>query len=174
MSTSIETNLEHLTLPNDDSEASVQGQRIKKDKGDRYAWGEGPWDEEPDLVRFHDITGLQCVIRRSAVLGGLCGYVRIPPGHPCQEEETYISLNVHGGITFSKNLNPATFKQDTHFWIGFDCSHSDDFVPGMSKYYAGTISLRSRMTYRTIEYVKRELFNLCDQIHAQPTILLTS
>lgn len=42
----------------------------------------GPWDEEPDEVRFvEEVTGYTCIIRRGW-RGGLCGYVELPAGHP--------------------------------------------------------------------------------------------
>lgn len=44
-------------------------------------WGPGPWQQEPDIKRWHDIkTWLPCIIRRGPV-GALCGYVGVPPGH---------------------------------------------------------------------------------------------
>ena len=41
-------------------------------------WGDGPWQHEPDLVRWTDAaTGLQCLTRRNHA-GAWCGYVAIP------------------------------------------------------------------------------------------------
>lgn len=47
----------------------------------RELWGEGPWQHEPDKLDWRDErTSLPCAIRRSMV-GALCGYVGVPPGH---------------------------------------------------------------------------------------------
>ena len=48
---------------------------------DRTAWPPGPWDGEPDEVRFQH-EGYDCVVRRHPRLGHLNGYVRVPEGHP--------------------------------------------------------------------------------------------
>lgn len=46
------------------------------------SWGPGPWEEEPDKRQWTDpATGLPCLIVRNR-LGGLCGYVGVPPSHP--------------------------------------------------------------------------------------------
>lgn len=48
-------------------------------------WGPGPWQEEPDEVRWTDkATGLSCLILRGPV-GSLCGYVGVRPTHPAYE-----------------------------------------------------------------------------------------
>lgn len=82
--------------------------------------GPGPWQHEPDKIQFVDeSTGLDCLIVRNH-MGGLCGYVGVPEGHPmfgrayseclqgCDDEEgscyqhspEYL-YQVHGGLTFS-------------------------------------------------------------------------
>ena len=49
---------------------------------DKTTWGDGPWQSEPDKRQWTDqATGLPCLIARS-MLGCLCGYVGISPGHP--------------------------------------------------------------------------------------------
>ena len=64
-------------------------------------------------------------------MGHRCGYVRVPESHPLygkhyQEEEVY-SLDVHGGITFSRHVtaNQIEFFSEG-YWIGFDCNHCFD------------------------------------------------
>jgi hypothetical protein len=50
---------------------------------DKSTWGAGPWQSEPDEVRWIDeATNLPCWIRRSPVTGSLNGYVGVPRSHP--------------------------------------------------------------------------------------------
>src|SRR5688572_8992423 len=74
---------------------------------DKSAWGAGPWQDEPDRVEWRS-HGFPCLVVRSEVMGALCGYVGVPPGHPLHgihygELET--ELEVHGGLTFSANCD---------------------------------------------------------------------
>lgn len=49
---------------------------------DKSAWGDGPWQSEPDKMQWRDeTTGLVCLIVRGP-LGALCGYVGVPEKHP--------------------------------------------------------------------------------------------
>lgn len=50
-------------------------------------WGPGPWQREPDELRWTDkATGLRCIIVRNMdVTGSLCGYVGVEPTHPAYE-----------------------------------------------------------------------------------------
>lgn len=45
------------------------------------AWPQGPWTDEPDEEIFKH-AGLLCRIIRYGRSGHLCGYVRVPEGHP--------------------------------------------------------------------------------------------
>jgi len=48
----------------------------------KKAWGQGLWQNEPDVVEFQH-AGLHCVVtRHMTVTGALCGYVVVPPAHP--------------------------------------------------------------------------------------------
>ena len=48
----------------------------------KEAWGNGPWQDEPDKKQWLDKeTGLPCLIVRNQ-LGALCGYVGVPANHP--------------------------------------------------------------------------------------------
>lgn len=61
--------------------------------------------------------------------GHLCGYVRMPQGHPWFEAD-YKDLGdveCHGGLTFSGEI----LRHPGH-WIGFDCAHAGDFIPRFS------------------------------------------
>ncbi len=67
-------------------------------------------------------------------------------------------FQVHGGLTYSgKKAGGGTGREG--WWFGFDCSHSGDLSPGLSKYHpAGP-----NKTYRTIDYARKE----CERLAAQ-------
>lgn len=49
---------------------------------DKTAWGNGPWNHEPDKKQWLDPeTGLSCLIVRGP-MGALCGYVGVSEDHP--------------------------------------------------------------------------------------------
>jgi len=53
---------------------------------DKSRWGDGPWQREPDRVRWTDPeTGLECLMNRHATHGSWCGYVGVGPEHPAYE-----------------------------------------------------------------------------------------
>lgn len=90
---------------------------------DKSAWGDGPWQREPDKRQWTDeATGLPClIVRNSGITGALCGYVGVAPGHPAHGadysfwgygesgerlpltplQEALNAVEVHGGLTFS-------------------------------------------------------------------------
>lgn len=137
---------------------------------DKSEWGPGPWQSEPDRVQWRDeITSLPCLIRRGAS-GALCGYVGIGPNHPYYSSRgTSILddlLNVHGGITFFSTCGGDELgfcpifsedQEETTRWVGFDCAHADDLIPGYSC---------SNGTYRDIDYVSAEVQRLAVQLRA--------
>lgn len=49
---------------------------------DKTAWGDGPWQDEPDKKQWRDeATGLPCLAVRGPG-GHWCGYVGVGPSHP--------------------------------------------------------------------------------------------
>jgi hypothetical protein len=98
-------------------------------------WARGEWDEEPDRVEWADPkTGLPCLIVRGP-LGALCGYVGVPKDHPLYrvKKEALPDLQVHGGVNYAKACSFVIChakRNDPRWWIGFDCGHSRDLVPG--------------------------------------------
>ena len=110
-----------------------------------------PWLTEPAKLEWlHEPTGLRCMILRHQSMQHLCGYVKLPDGWTDIGE----SFNVHGGVTFTGELQPEA----EGYWIGFDCAHSGDLTPFMLG--LGPCS----GTYRTIDYVKSECENLATGI----------
>jgi hypothetical protein len=71
---------------------------------DKSTWGDGAWQSEPDKKQWLDEgTGYPCLIVRGPS-GALCGYVGVPRGHPHygkHYDHEDISVEVHGGLTFS-------------------------------------------------------------------------
>ena len=80
--------------------------------------------------------GFKCAVTQARQFEHRCGYVRVPPDHPCfakwcpdTDKLGYGAdqdLNVHGGITFNE-LEPCTGHLDGQgLWLGFDCAHAGD------------------------------------------------
>lgn len=164
-------------------------ERVEYDSGG-YAWREvqGPWQIEPDLVRWMYL-GIECLVMRNS-LGAWCGYVAVPADHPwygVNYNRLYDQTRVHGGLTYSdtcdemrpcsKCLPDAQFglrgayvdhairaliHEPATWWIGFDCGHYADLVP------ATLLSRRSVFgehdTYRDLGYVLDETELLVRQL----------
>jgi len=139
---------------------------------DKFGWGPGPWQDEPDKMQFADTaTGLPCLIVRSHT-GALCGYVGVNESHPAYEKPYEdVDVSVHGGLTFSDRCRPnadeahhichvpAPGEPDHVWWLGFDCAHAGDIAPAV-----GCVWHEDR--YRDIAYIKAEIKRLALQLHA--------
>lgn len=160
---------------------------------DKAGWGDGPWHDEPDKVQWVDeATGLDCLIVRNR-LGALCGYVGVPSGHPAHGQDyDKVRVNqrdpddewsdwpdVHGGLTYAASCDegapedrgichvPLEGRPVDVWWLGFDCAHSGDIVPGMdaTSRALGHPPLRcGDERYCTVEYVRRECESLAHQL----------
>lgn len=90
----------------------------------RSEWGLGPWQTEPDLVEWR-MAGVPfpLIIARGSV-GALCGYVGVPPGHPCHGGggPGVHSEGITGGGPCGGLLVPTGDPPDC-WWLGFDCAH---------------------------------------------------
>ena len=147
-------------------------------------WAEGEWVNEPDLVAFEHM-GIECIVLRVAmqepfakdfhVFGGyLNGYVSIPEGHPYSGKDLdEMNIDCHEGLTFSKDG-----------WIGFDCAHSQDYVPStehlkktaswMQEYRDREKELKDKFdmhdspifhnSYKNIEFVIGECKSIAEQL----------
>ena len=117
------------------------------------------WLTEPDQKKWVDeTTKYHIEIVRNSHSGALCGYVNIPPGHPCfdsdYDHELLDSINVHGGVTYAE---PAS----TFYWrFGFDCAHAGDFMP----VFDGITVHESYTVYRNMDYVTTECESLAKQL----------
>jgi hypothetical protein len=145
---------------------------------DRTGWPPGPWDDEPDEVvwRFDDLPGYVGLILRNE-LGGLCGYVGLPPEHPghgvgWSNNPVLSGLDVHGGITYA---GPHMAFGKLVWLVGFDCGHFRDDMPGMLRHLSAlrTNALRGRLgvfgEYRTVAYVRAQVESLAKQLAAVDT-----
>ena len=146
---------------------------------------DGPWAAEPDKAQWVDpATGLDCLIVRNHS-GALCGYVGLPPGHRLHgvdydEAHGLADIEVHGGLTFADRCQegaedgpgichvPEPGRPAEVWWLGFDCAHAGDLIPGMQEVYAAVGIARTYRsdTYRDFAYVQREVTEMARQLAA--------
>lgn len=144
---------------------------------DKSTWTRGPWDSEPDKKQWADpATALPCLIVRNP-FGALCGYVGVSAGHPAFERN-YDLVDVedpHGGLTFAGHCQPVKEgichvvepgEDDNVWWLGFDCAHGGDYMPGMMAHMALPAGLRSLFegVYRSMDYVQDEVTRLAAEL----------
>lgn len=127
-------------------------------------------------------AGLAYAILQHPELGHLCGYVRLPKGHPLYARMrakryalSYLHrryqgtrrgytvpaiawLEVHGGVTFAGAH--GHYRLNRGVWVGFDCAHLDDLVPGLPPFDF----LQKGGTFCTPEYVRAECDALAQQL----------
>jgi hypothetical protein len=133
-----------------------------------------PWETEPDEAHWDDATtGYKCRILRNEHTGTLCGYVGVPKEHRFygvsyqEAERDDNNFHVHGGLTFSGHMGEGS----VYHFFGFDTAHGGDFSPGLAVSmlkWAGEPDdvrwLYKEETYRTWDYVNREVVNLALQL----------
>ncbi len=117
-----------------------------------------------------------CVLHRN-LFGAWCGYVAVPPGHPWHGKDyDDVYAEVHGGLTYADECDkcvchvPAPGEPDDVWWLGFDCGHFNDLMPGHEAEMNRLIPDRQPWNenfavYRTAEYVKEECENLALQAY---------
>ncbi len=156
---------------------------------DKSDWGDGPWQSEPDKRQWMTSAGLPAIVNRNPSLGGWCGYVAVPKGHPAYDcDSDTLDVSVHGGLTFGPSPcslgdeatsichKPDDGESDDVRWFGFDCLHAFDLMPGsasiMRKVHA-TIppshierEYEMREVYRDLAYVTAECEKLAEQLKA--------
>lgn len=136
-------------------------------------WGDGPWLDEPDRLEFRH-QGLPCLITRNPVMGNLCGYVAVPPGHPWHSKSDPPVVDVHGSCNYANACSghichvPEPGESDNVWWFGFDCAHGHDFVPGYMMAFPSELlpKLFTTGTYRDLPYVDSQVRSLAEQLHA--------
>ena len=106
-------------------------------------------------------AGYQCLAYRHPSLGHWCGYVGLPDGNPMHGKHyDAIDADVHGGLTYAYDHAPNG-KPDGRWWIGFDCAHAGDVVPGVSGIWH---RYRDDGAYRDIDFVVAECERLARQM----------
>lgn len=142
------------------------------------------WDNEPDRKHWIDAaTGLDCLIVRNGLggKGALCGYVGVPDGHPwhgkgyddCKRADGEY-VEVHGGLTFASGCSEngkichsiekdGKIASDHVWWLGFDCAHAGDYIPGMDCNSRYRSLDDGYSVYRNIVYVENECRSLAKQ-----------
>jgi hypothetical protein len=138
-------------------------------------WGPGPWQDEPDRAEWRH-AGLPCLVKRSPGGGNWCGYVAVPPGHPCHGAGyDDPEVEVHGGLTYAGLCDgqegggichvPRAGEPAEVWWLGFDCHHCYDFAPQYAAYFAaiGRSSCPDEV-YRDLAYVTAETNSLAEQL----------
>jgi hypothetical protein len=113
---------------------------------DKREWGEGPWQTEPDRVQWSH-AGFACLVIRNHLFGNWCGYVGVPEEHPYfGKSYDDVPVEVHGGLTYEGLCNehichaPEPGFPETVWWLGFDCGHAFDLLPGFNKYGRGKVA----------------------------------
>lgn len=145
---------------------------------DKSGWQRGPWDNEPDKRQWMDeATGLPCLIVRG-VMGSLCGYVGVPTTQRGAIDVD--ELEVHGGVTFTGPWRGTMHgichvvghgENDDVQWVGFDCAHYMDAMPGADAALPASFLVDHPMygegnTYRDFAYVTAECQRLAKQLVA--------
>jgi|HubBroStandDraft_5_1064220.scaffolds.fasta_scaffold125659_2 hypothetical protein len=150
---------------------------------DRQGWPPGPWDQEGDREEWVTRAGLHAIANR---VSHWCGYVAVPPGHPCHgksdswdgdEPSPIQQLDVHGGVTYTNACHgevchvPPPGEPADVWWIGFDCGHGHDMTPTRAKYDLDSVlpGRGKREEYRDIQYVRGQCESLAEQLQAMTT-----
>lgn len=122
------------------------------------------WLKEPNVKHWIDLaTGIECYILRHSQLLHLCGYIAVEPGHPwfgIDGETIEPHPCVHGGLTYSRDHKPENLP-DGKWWLGFDCAHLGDLVPG-----AMVRTPEKSDRYRDMKYVTQQCARLAEQAAA--------
>lgn len=137
----------------------------------RAWWTEGPWDDEPDILRWADErTGFPCIARRSRA-SFWCGYVGVGIEHPYYGlgyED--LEIDIHGGLSYAEACEESPegvchFSEDgeARWWFGFDCGHIFDAAPSWN-----IPDLTELGVYRDLAYVQAECSRLAMQLEKLP------
>lgn len=108
-------------------------------------------------IVYRGIEGVILRVRPESS-GHLCGYIKVGEGEskPHYDEYNSKDIEVHGGLTFSGRL-----PEMKGYWIGFDCAHSGDLMPmDQGKDLWESLGY----TYKSMDYVEKELKHLIDQV----------
>jgi hypothetical protein len=149
---------------------------LSEHKVDRSRWSPGPWDGEPDKLVWRTRAGLTGMAVRQGTHGGLCGYVALPAGHPLYgahyHDDRLGGVRVHGGLTYAARCSghichePEPGESDDVWWLGFDCAHDGDQLPG--DLIHPFLGHQGAGEYRDLGYVRDQVERLAGQLLAEP------
>ena len=131
-----------------------------------------PWEGEPDRADWVEAdTGLHGRITRNTITHTLCGYVGVTSGELFGVDYNLLDMDdysPHGGFTYS-GWGAAGGEKSGVWWFGFDCAHSEDFLPGIyikmrMVNHSGKVSWPSSANYRTWEFVDAEVRKVMEGI----------
>jgi len=136
---------------------------------DKSDWGDGPWQDEPDLLQWCSTVPphYECQIARSVVTGVLCGYVAIPAGHPAHGMgwgRGGLDVDVHGDLTFAEQGVNGVWV------IGFVSPALEARMGNRIARDAWLAAMEEaapecfRTTYKTIAYVRAVVESLAQQL----------
>lgn len=159
------------------------------DKIDKSAWGQGPWQSEPDELVFEH-NNLTCLVLRGP-FGALNGYVQLPESHPWHGKSYGDSVVYRDGalereghevnpiallagaikIDTEAKTAPIDLLVDVHGGLTFsgELRNRHGFWFGFDCAHAGDMCPKhgDRFCgdeYRDLDYVKRQVIRLADQL----------
>lgn len=169
------------------AKAKQRNTAVKGQAGDRQAyrtfikagWGSGPWRDELDKAVWTDpATGLDCMHRRCADGGYLCGYVAVELGHPLYGFEhdaipAALGVTAHTGLVESGLCSfgredevmchtPAEGRPHDVWWFGFKCDDDGDHLPSQARGFHAAADQFG--IYRSTDYVRGECAKLAARL----------
>ena len=126
---------------------------------DKTAWGEGPWNSEPDKAQAVSEQGYPCLFLRHPNLGHWCAYVGVSKSHPAYGLSLSEAMDhVDSAVTYSsleKLADPpeagycfVPVNDREPLWlIGVDFAHFDHFSPGVAAMLGETLADRGCRQY---------------------------
>ncbi len=118
-------------------------------------------------------AGLRAVVLKDEEMGHRMGYVAVPKGHPTfgagYGSSLLSEIDVHGGLTYADGHGEYPIEAPDLWWLGYDCAHSGDLVPGLVARFG---SMGQHDVLRTLDYCERECERLAEQL-SKPAALET-
>lgn len=126
---------------------------------DKKHFPDGIWMREPDYCEWVS-HGLSCLTIRDMSLGMWRGFVKLTAEHPMYgknfkqllDENLIDTIEIHGGLSTIGKLPPKYKEQNKDsWWIGFECTQGEDYLPLLNHDDFGT-----NQTYKTLHFVRKE------------------
>lgn len=123
-------------------------------------------------VEHGKLFGFDYCILEHPRMKHLLGYLAVPADHPWfRKDYNKINCTVHGGLTFAGDNDGYPYKAEGDvWWVGFDCAHSYDRMPGMEaiekEKYGWEPLYQEGATYKDRDYVFNEIMKMAEQASA--------